>query len=89
MDSLVCWGGMMAKGRSNFSGRPLENAIKYQSRLIKNTDGSLSAVVCLECKQTKQPDEFAKIKSKYKSKCRICTNKYTREYQRKKSKPLW
>ena len=79
----------MAKGRTNYSGKPLENAIKYQSRLRKGDDGQLSGVVCLECKQTKRPNEFAKINSKYKSKCRVCTNNYTREYQRKKTKPLW
>lgn len=79
----------MAKGRSNYSGKPLENAIKYQSRLMKGDDGQLSGVVCLECKCTKSPDQFAKIKGKYKSKCRACTNRYTKEYQRKKTKPLW
>ena len=79
----------MAKGRSNYSGKPLENAIKYQSRLILDKNGKLTGVVCLECNQTKIPDQFAKIKNRYKSKCRVCTNRYTREYQRKKAKPLW
>jgi len=75
-------------GKNGKSGATLNQAIRYQSRLIKK-DNELVGVVCLGCRKTKSPNEFRKKQNRYISQCKICLNEYNKAYAKKRRSKLW